>query len=105
MSLFLRKVDLADGRVMPLRSRMITWCIRTVTLRPPSAPVRIIKHEAVPGSGSFEVCWPDGRRYFYWDDLVGRRLRPDLLTRDQALEQARALAREKRDRTRKAGDA
>jgi len=68
-------------------------------------PVRIIKHEAVPGSGSFEVCWPGGQRFFYWDDLAGRRLRPDLLTRDQALEQAKALARAERDRIRKAGGA
>ena len=33
--------------------------------------IRLIKHEAVPNCGSFEVRFPDGRpsRYFYWDDL------------------------------------
>jgi hypothetical protein len=31
------------------------------------ANVRLIKHEAVPKCGSFEVCFPDGRpsKYFY----------------------------------------
>jgi hypothetical protein len=34
------------------------------------ARVRIIKHEAVPGCGSFEVRFADGRDsiYFSWDD-------------------------------------
>lgn len=61
-------------------------------------PVRIIPHstEGIPDTGSFEVVWPGGRQFFYWDDVASRRLRPDALTRDQALEQARALAREKR---------
>ncbi len=33
--------------------------------------IRIIEHEAVPESGSFEVRFADGRRsmYFYFDDL------------------------------------
>jgi hypothetical protein len=33
--------------------------------------VHIIKHEAVPQCGSFEVRNPDGRpsQYFYWDDI------------------------------------
>ena len=37
--------------------------------------VRVRKYEAVPGCGSFEVRLP-GRasRYFYFDDLVSRRL-------------------------------
>jgi hypothetical protein len=63
--------------------------------------IRIIKHEAVPNCGSFEVKFPDGRPsiYFYWDDLLSRRLRPDILSREQALEQARALARAERDRS------
>ena len=54
-------------------------------------PIRIIKHEAIPDCGSFEVR-VDGKpsRYFYWDDIPGRRLRPEILTRDQALEFARA---------------
>ena len=62
-------------------------------------PVRIIPHtpEDVPNTGSFEVVWPGGRRFFYWDDIEGRRLHPDDLTREEALEQAKALARRMRD--------
>jgi hypothetical protein len=57
----------------------------------------------VPQTGSYEVCFADGRAsvYFYWDDIAGRRLRPDLLTGASALEQARALARAERDGYRK----
>ena len=31
--------------------------------------IRIFKHQAVPGSGSFEVRFPDAREslFFYWD--------------------------------------
>ena len=37
-------------------------------------PIRLIKHEAVPRCGSFEVRYDDGRppRYFYWDDEPSR---------------------------------
>ncbi len=61
-------------------------------------PIRLIKHEAVRGCGSFEVRFPDGKpsRFFYWDDEVSRRLRPGLLTGEQALEQAKAFARNAR---------
>ena len=61
--------------------------------------IRLIKHEAVAGCGSFEVRFPDGRasQYFYFDDLPGRRLRPEQLTRAEALEQAKALARDERE--------
>ena len=61
--------------------------------------IRVIKHEAVLGCGSFEVCFADGRvsQYFYFDDLPGRRLRPEMLTREQALEAAKALARAEPD--------
>jgi hypothetical protein len=57
--------------------------------------IRIIKHEAVPGCGSFEVRFPDDRpsQYFYWDDIPARRLRPETLDRETALEQAKAAAR------------
>jgi hypothetical protein len=60
-----------------------------------AAPVRIRKHEAVPQTGSYEVCCADGRPsvYFYWDDIPGRRLAPNLLTGAEALEKARTLAR------------
>jgi hypothetical protein len=60
-------------------------------------PIRIIPHRGVDDDcGSLEVWFADGRpsRYFYWDNLVSRRLRPDhSLTRDQAVEKATALAR------------
>jgi hypothetical protein len=51
-------------------------------------------------AGSFEVRFPDHRppRYFYWDDVPSRRLRPDMLTSEQALEQARPFARAERDK-------
>jgi hypothetical protein len=56
--------------------------------------IRLIKHEVIPKCGSFEVRFPDGRpsRYFYWDDLPSRRLRPDLLNGETALEKAKAFA-------------
>jgi hypothetical protein len=46
----------------------------------------IIKHEAVPNCGSFEVRFPDDGRpskYFYFEDLPGRRLRAEQLTREE----------------------
>jgi hypothetical protein len=57
--------------------------------------VRIIKHEAIADCGSFEVRFPDGRpsQYFYWDDIPARRLRPETLDRETALEQAKAATR------------
>jgi hypothetical protein len=56
--------------------------------------IRILKHEVVPDCGSFEVRFPDGRpsQYFYFDDLPSRRLRPETLDRETALEQAKAVA-------------
>jgi hypothetical protein len=61
--------------------------------------IRLIKHEAVPKCSSFEVRFPDGRpsKYFYWDDLPSRRLRPDLIDSETALEEAKAFARAERD--------
>jgi hypothetical protein len=40
-----------------------------------TARIRVIPHEAVPLCGSFDVRFPDGRpsRFFYWDDIAGRR--------------------------------
>ena len=57
--------------------------------------IRIIKHEAVPQTGSFKVRFPDGRPsvYFYWDDIPGRRLRSQQMDSNRALEAAKALAR------------
>ena len=45
-----------------------------------------------------EVRYSDGRasRFFYWDDLPSRRLRPETLDRETALEKAEALARGER---------
>jgi hypothetical protein len=62
--------------------------------------IRLIKHEAVPQCGSFEVRFPDGRpsKYFYWDDIPGRRLRPEIVPSEVALEQAKAIARAERNR-------
>ena len=62
--------------------------------------VRIVKHEKVPGCGSFEVRFPDDRpsQYIYWDDLPSRRLNPETLDRETALEQAKAVARAARKR-------
>jgi hypothetical protein len=39
--------------------------------------VRLIKHEAVPRCGSFQVRFSNGfpSQYFYWDDEPGRCLR------------------------------
>jgi hypothetical protein len=50
---------------------------------------------------SFAVRFPDDRppRYFYWDDVASRRLRPDMLTSEQALEQAKAFARAEGDKS------
>ena len=58
-------------------------------------PIRLIRHEAVPQCGSFEVRFSDGKpsRYFYWDDVPGRRMRPDQMTGEVALELAKAFAR------------
>ena len=62
--------------------------------------IRIIQHEAVPDTGSFEVRFADGRpsRFFYFDEVLARRLRPSILTSEQALEQAKAWARAERDK-------
>jgi len=61
--------------------------------------IRIIKHEAVPLCGSFEVRFPDGRpsRFFYWDELPSRRLTLDLVDRETALQAAQAYARAEQD--------
>jgi hypothetical protein len=62
--------------------------------------VRLIKHEAVPQRGSFEVRFADGRpsRFFYWDNIPGRLLREEIVASETALEAAKALARAERDR-------
>jgi hypothetical protein len=61
--------------------------------RPPN------QHEVIPDCGSFEVRFPDGRPsvYFYFEDLRSRRLRPDQVDSETALEQAKAFARAERE--------
>jgi hypothetical protein len=62
--------------------------------------IRLIKHEAVPRCGSYEVRFADGRpsRFFYWDDIPGRRLNPKTLTGEQAEQWAKTFARGERDK-------
>jgi hypothetical protein len=57
--------------------------------------IRLIKHEVVPDCGSYEVRFPDGRpsRYFYFENLASRRLRPDLVERSVAEHVAKIFAR------------
>ena len=66
----------------------------------PMNRIRIIKHEAVPKCGSYEVKFPDGRpsKFFYWENIPGQRLSPDQADSKQALEEAKAFARAQRDR-------
>ena len=66
-----------------------------------SAPrIHIIRHQRLPQTGSFEVRFADNRpsKFFYFDDLPGRRLRPETLTSEQALERAKAFARGEREK-------
>ena len=62
--------------------------------------VRLIRHEAVPGCGSFEVRYSDGRqsRYFYFEDVASRRLRPEQVDRATAQRQAQEFARAEREK-------
>ena len=52
-------------------------------------PIRIIKHEAIPDCGSFEVRFGDGRP---------SRLRPEMVDQATALEAAKAFAGAERDK-------
>ena len=62
--------------------------------------IRLIKHEAVPKCGTYEVPFSDGRpsRYFYWDDEASRRLRPDIMDGEAAKQEALRLARTEQDK-------
>ena len=59
-----------------------------------------IRNEALPKCGSCGVRFQQGSesRFFYWDDLPSRRVRPDIFTREQVLELAKAFARAERDK-------
>jgi hypothetical protein len=64
-------------------------------------PIRIIPHHGADvDCGSLDVWFADGRESvrFYWDNLVSRRLSPNTLTREQAIEKATALARAEIDK-------
>jgi hypothetical protein len=63
--------------------------------------IRIIPHRGVADdSGSLEVWFADGRKSvrFYWDNNISRRLNPNTLTREQAIEKATALAKAEMDK-------
>lgn len=61
--------------------------------------IRLILHEAVLETGSYEVRYPDGRPsdFFYFEDNPGRRLRSEQMTRAEALEAAQTKARQEQD--------
>ena len=54
----------------------------------------------VLGLNRREKWFADGRKSvrFYWDNLVSRRLSPNTLRREQAIEKATALARAEMDK-------
>jgi len=83
------------------RNRGHVYALSTV-MNPLTAMANRIRINELSRSrcGSFEVRFPDGRAswYFYWDDIPGRRQRPEAFTREQALAQAVAFARAKRDK-------
>jgi hypothetical protein len=62
--------------------------------------IRLIKHEVIPKTGSYEVRFSDGResKYFYWEDIPSRRLRPEQMTSAQALQAAKTFAGAERDK-------
>ena len=63
-------------------------------------PIRVIKREVVPQTGSFGVRFSDRRSsvFFYWDDVPARRLSSQQMDSNRALEAAKALARSERDK-------
>ena len=62
--------------------------------------IRVIKHEVVPDCGSYEVRFPDRRpsKYFYFENLPGRELRPDRVEQAVAEQNAKRFAREEQDK-------
>jgi len=57
-------------------------------------------HKSSPDCGSYEVRFPDGRpsKYFYFENLPGRRVRPDRVEQAVAEQNAERFAREERDK-------
>jgi len=62
--------------------------------------IRLIKHESVTQTGSYEVRFPDGRPsvYYNFDDNPGRRSITEKMTSEEALQAATALARAEQDK-------
>ena len=60
-----------------------------------TSQIRLIKHEVIPDCGSYEVRFPDSRpsKYFCFENLSSRRLRPDLVEQPIAEQDAKAFAR------------
>ena len=58
--------------------------------------IRVMKHEIVPDRGNYEVRFPDGRpsKYFYFENLSGRRLGSDRVEQAVAEQNAKRFARE-----------
>jgi hypothetical protein len=54
--------------------------------------VCIIRHEAIPQTGSYEVKFTDGRPSVFHDDDPGRRSITGKMTSAQAVEKAKAAA-------------
>jgi hypothetical protein len=61
---------------------------------------RIIKHEAITRTGSYEVRFTDGWQsvYHYFDDDPGRRSITGKMTGAEALQAAKTLARNEQDK-------
>lgn len=85
------------------QSQGLTVLPLTVNYEPPKtehAPVRLIAHEHFDQSGSYEVRFTDGRPsvFFYYDDVAGRRLRPEQVDKATAIEAAKTFARAEREK-------
>jgi hypothetical protein len=64
--------------------------------------IRIIKHESIPQTGSYEVRFSNGRPsvFHYFDDDHGRRSITSKMTSEEALHAAKTLARAEWDKAR-----
>lgn len=49
--------------------------------------------EVVKGTGSFKVTWPGGEKFFHYEDIPSRRLRPEQVDQETAKKQAQEFAR------------
>lgn len=93
-----------DGMIRPSRRRMVV-CRICGNKRCPHATDHIFictqsnEPGQAPKCGSYEVRYSDGRqsKYFYYDDIAGRRLRPQQVDSVTALEQEKEFARVERE--------